>query len=183
LLNLQKENITVIVKGSKFMYAWMFLATFGGIAACIFLILNGFKLDSKYSFLYLGGGFLLFPIFLYLTFWALPGFKPGKVLLKLIEGANGSVLTKKCTIPFTDIRTIHFVRNPINLINDIVIENFNGRVTKIRTYNLIDDTDFIILVDQYIFPYMREDAKKVWDRNVNLADLYDDARYERKHKM
>ncbi|USK34274.1 YfjD family protein [Bacillus sp. F19] len=180
MLNLQKENNSIKMKGSKFMYVWMLLATFGGLAACIFLIVNGFKFDSKYSFFYLGGGFLLFPIFLYLTLWSLPGFVPGKTLLVVIEGANGSIIAKKDTIPFTSIKSIRFVRNPLNLINDIVIETFQGEVRKIRTYNLIDDTDFAILIDQYVYPNMSEDAKAVWDRHVNLSELFEHAKYERK---
>ncbi|WP_191556513.1 DUF5381 family protein [Metabacillus idriensis] len=180
MLNLQKENNSVKIKGSKFMYVWMLLATFGGLAACFFLIINGFKFDSKYSFFYLGGGFLLFPIFLYLTLWSLPGFVPGKTLLVLTEGSSGFIMTKINKIPFSNIRSIRIVRNPLNLINDIVIETFQGEVSKIRTYNLIDDTDFTIMVDQFIYPNMREDAKEFWDRHVNLSELFEDAKHERK---
>lgn len=180
MLNLEKNLNSILVKGSKFMYVWMLLATFGGLAVCMFLIVNGLKFDSKYSFFYLGGGIVLSPVFLYLTTWSLPGFIPGKVLLKLTEGPNGSVESKHKKIPFTSIKNIRFARNPLNLINDIVIETYDGKTAKIRTYNQLDDTDFAVLVDQYIYPYMNQDAKAVWDRHVNLNQLYIDAKYERK---
>ncbi|MEM5017392.1 DUF5381 family protein [Metabacillus indicus] len=180
MLNLTTNQNIVHIKGSKFMYVWMLLATFGGLAACVFLIANGLKFDSKYSLFYLGGGILLSPVFLYLTLWSLPGFVPGKVLLSLTEGPNGSVKSKNKNIPFTSIKNIRFVRNPLNLINDIVIETYDGKITKIRTYNQLDDTDFAVLVDQYIYPHMNQDAKTVWDRHVNLDQLFEDAKYERK---
>lgn len=180
MLNLEKDLNSIRVKGSKFMYVWMLLATFGGLAACVFLIANGLKFDSKYSFFYLGGGILLSPVFLYLTLWSLPGFVPGKVLLSLTEGPNGSVKSKNKNIPFTSIKNIRFVRNPLNLINDIVIETYDGKIAKIRTYNQLDDTDFAVLVDQYIYPHMNQDAKTVWDRNVNLNQLFEDGKYKRK---
>ncbi|WP_251626244.1 hypothetical protein [Metabacillus idriensis] len=44
----------------------------------------------------------------------------------------------------------------------------------------MDDTDFAILVDQFVYPNMREDAKEVWDRHVNLSELFEDAKHERK---
>nr|WP_282034405.1 DUF5381 family protein [Metabacillus indicus] len=180
LLNQEKDFNSIRVKGSKFMYVWMLLATFGGLAACMFLIVNGLEFDSKYSLFYLGGGILLSPVFLYLTLWSLPGFVPGRVLLKLTEGPNGSVESNNKKIPFTSIKNIRFARNPLNLINDIVIETYDGKTTKIRTYNQLDDTDFAVLVDQYIYPYMNQDAKTVWDRHVNLDQLFEDAKYERK---
>ncbi|WP_302052980.1 hypothetical protein [Cytobacillus oceanisediminis] len=37
---IQKKGETVIIKGSKFMYVWMFLATVGFLLACIFLIIH-----------------------------------------------------------------------------------------------------------------------------------------------
>ncbi|USK29046.1 YfjD family protein [Bacillus sp. CMF21] len=180
MLNLKKENQLIKVKGSKFMYGWMLLATFGALAASVFLILNGFKFESKYSLIYISGGFVFLPVFLYLTLWSLPGFIPGKILFILKEGVNGSVITKKRKILFNEILNLAFVRNPVNLINDIIIESIDGKITKICTYNLIDDTDFAVLVDKYVYPNMREDAKAVWDRQVNLSELYQHAKYERK---
>jgi hypothetical protein len=67
----------------------------------------------------------------------------------------------------------------LNLINDIVIETFNDQKIKIRTYNLIGDFRYQIIVDQYIYPYMTENAKKVWDRKINLENLRQQANYER----
>ncbi|WP_224773360.1 DUF5381 family protein [Metabacillus idriensis] len=181
MLNIKQTDSLIQVKGSKFYYSMIAVVILGGLVGCASLLIEGIKFSSVYSLLWLAGGFVFFPIFFYLFIWCLPGFIPGKVLVSLVEGEDGYVQFQKGNIPFNQIRNIAFVRNPINLINDIIIESLDGKITKIRTYNLIDETDFAILVDQYIFPYMREDAKKVWDRHVNLAELYDDARYERKY--
>ncbi|USK52406.1 YfjD family protein [Bacillus sp. CMF12] len=177
---IQKKGDKVIIKGSKFMYVWMFLATVGFLLACIFLIIHGLKFNSKYSFLYLGGGIVLTPFYLHLTLWSLPGLIPGKVLFKIISREKGTIISKKGTVSISDIRNINLVRNPINLINDIVIETFHDKKIKIRTYNLLGDLDYEMIVDQYIYPYMTQNAKKVWDRKVDLERLRKDARYERR---
>ncbi|KON90171.1 hypothetical protein AF332_01465 [Sporosarcina globispora] len=175
----QKKNDEIIVKGSNIMYILVSLATVGFLIACIFLIVHGLKFDSKYSLFYLGGGIIFTPFYLYITLWNLPGLIPGKILLSIIPGENGVVKTKKDTVPIKNIRNIDLVRNPINLINDIVIETFNDKKIKIRTYNLIGDFRYQIIVDQYIYPYMTENAKKVWDRKINLENLRQQANYER----
>ena len=161
------------------MYIWVFLATVGFLAACTFLIVHGLKFDSKYSLFYIGGGIIFTPFYLYLTLWHLPGLIPGKILLSIIPGENGVIRTKKYTVPIINIRNIDLVRNPLNLINDIVIEAFNDKKIKIRTYNLIGDYRYQIIVDQYIYPYLTENAKKVWDRKINLDHLRQQVNYER----
>lgn len=173
-----KDHITI--KGSNIMYVLVSLATVGFLIACIFLIVHGLKFDSKYSLFYLGGGIIFTPFYLYITLWNLPGLIPGKILLSIIPGENGVIKSKKGIVPIKDIRNIDLVRNPLNLINDIVIETFNDQKMKIRTYNLIGDFRYQIIVDQYIYPYMTENAKKVWDRKVDLEHLRKEARYERK---
>ncbi|MEK3856532.1 DUF5381 family protein [Cytobacillus sp. FSL H8-0458] len=176
---IQNKGDTVIIKGSKFMYVWIFLATVGFLLACIFLIIHGLKFNSKYSFLYLGGGIVFTPFYLHLTIWSLPGFMPGKVLFKIVPGEKGTVNAKKNTVPISNIRNINLVRNPLNLINDIVIETLDGQKIKIRTYNLLDDGDFQVIVDQYIFPYMNDNARKVWDRKIDLDKLREEDNYVR----
>jgi hypothetical protein len=74
------------------------------------------------------------------------------------------------------------VRNPLNLINDIVIETFDDKKIKIRTYNILDDLAYQVMVDQYIYPYMTENARKVWDRKVDLDRLLKIAKYERQEQ-
>ncbi|WHY36630.1 DUF5381 family protein [Cytobacillus firmus] len=177
---IQNKGDTVIIKGSKFMYVWIFLATVGFLLACIFLIIHGLKFNSKYSFLYLGGGIVLTPFYLYLTIWSLPGLMPGRVLFRIFPGEKGTVNAKKDMVSISNIRSINLVRNPLNLINDIVIDTFNDKKIIIRTYNLLGDLDYEMIVDQYIYPYMPENAKEVWDRKVDLERLRKVARYERK---
>jgi len=182
LSNVQKNNEAVNIKGSKFMYVWMFLATAGFLIACLYMIIHGLKFDSKYSLFYIVGGFVFTPFYLYLTLWHLPGLIPGKALLTIVPGENGIILLKKGTILIKNIRNIDMVRNPLNLINDIVIETFDDKKVKIRTYNLLDDLDYQIIVDRYIFPYLTENAGKVWDRKVNLEKLLRVAKYERQEQ-
>ncbi|MBM7606311.1 hypothetical protein JOC75_004359 [Metabacillus crassostreae] len=173
------EKEVINIKGSKFMYVWMLLATLGFLIGCCILIINGLKFDSSYSLLYLGGGIIFTPFYLYITLWSLPGFIPGKILLTIIRGENGSIKSKKGKVNIKNIRNIDLVRNPFNLINDIVIETFDNRFIKIRTYNLINDLAYQMMVDQYIYPYMTENSRKVWDRKVDLVRLKEVARYER----
>lgn len=178
--NIREEENTIFIKGSKFYYVLMFLATVGFLIGCVFLIINGLKFNSKYSLFYLGGGILFTPFYLYLTLWSLPGFIPGKILFKIIPGEGGRVISNKGTVPIKNIQDISFVRNPLNLINDIVIQTFDDKKIRIRTYNLLDELVYEMMVDQYIYPYMHEHAKQVWDRKINLERLSKEARYERK---
>lgn len=182
MVNVKKENNAIQVKGSKFMYGWMFFATVGFLIACFFLIIHGLKFESKYSLFYLGGGLIFTPIYLYLTLWSLPGFIPGKVLFTIVQGENGTIKSKKGTVYIKNIRNIDIVRNPLNLINDIVIDTLDNKTIKIRTYNLLDDLDYQVVVDQYLYPYITENAKKVWDRKVDLDKLQRVAKYERQEQ-
>jgi len=91
------------------------------------------------------------------------------------------VIYKNRNVLIKDIRIIDLVRNPLNLINDIVLESFEGDKLKIRTYNLLD-IDYDIVVDTYIYPYLIEDAQEVWNRKVNLEKLQRIAKYERGHQ-
>ncbi|KAF0821942.1 DUF5381 family protein [Cytobacillus firmus] len=180
----QDKGDSIVIKGSKFYYVLMFLATVGFLIACIFLIVHGLKFNSKYSFFYLGGGIIFTPFYLYITLWCLPGFKPGKVLLTIVPGDKGTVIGKRSTVSIKNIRNIDLIRNPINLINDIVIETFDDKKVKIRTYNLLDDGDFQVIVDQYIFPYMTENSRKIWDRKIDLDKLREEDNYvRREHKI
>ncbi|MBM7606312.1 hypothetical protein JOC75_004360 [Metabacillus crassostreae] len=180
MLNVYSESENAIhVKGSKFMYGWILLTLNGGVFACLFLITHGLKFDSSYSLIYLGGGIMCLPFFLYITLWTLQGFIPGKVLLTIYQGENGTIKSKKGIVNFKNIRNIDIVRNPFNLINDVIIDTFDNKTIKIRTYNLLDELDFQVIVDQYIYPYMTENSRKVWDRKVDLVKLKEITKYER----
>lgn len=127
MLNIKTEENSIKIKGSKFMYGWMALFVLGGLASCLFVIFEGFSFESKYSLFYIFGGIILFPIFLYLTLWSVPGFIPGKILLTIVLGENGTVKSNKGTVYIKNIRNINLVRNPLNLINEIVIETFDNK--------------------------------------------------------
>lgn len=174
------KNKTTNIKGSKYMYVWMALFVLGGLAGSVFLIVEGLSFEYDYSIIYIFGGVIFFPIFLYLSICALPGLIPGKVLFSIDSGDNGFVRAKKENVSIKSIRNINLKRNPFNLMNDIVIETFNDKTLKIHTYNLLDDLQYEMIVDQYIYPYMDENAKKVWDRKIDLERLRKVARYERK---
>ncbi|UAC49898.1 YfjD family protein [Bacillus aquiflavi] len=183
MVNVQKNNDAIKIKGTKFMYVLIFLTTVGSLIACLFLIIHGFKFDSKYSLLYIGAGFIYTPFCLNLTLWHLPGLIPGKVLFTIVPGENGTVISKKGTVLIKKIRNIDMVRNPFNLINYLVVETFDDKKIKISTYNLIlGDTDYQVIVDRYIFPYMTESARKVWDRKINLELLREEENYERQEQ-
>ncbi|WP_235178905.1 DUF5381 family protein [Bacillus cihuensis] len=68
------------------------------------------------------------------------------------------------------------------MINYVVIETYDDKKVRIPTYNLLDDFDYQVMVDQFIFPYMTENARKVWDRKVDLNVLLKEVRYERQER-
>ncbi|WP_224773361.1 DUF5381 family protein [Metabacillus idriensis] len=179
MLNLISSGSNLQVKGSKFYYGILAAFILGGLLGTSYLIFDGLKFSSAFSFLWIVGGFIFFPIYLYLFIWFLPGLIPGKVLISLFQGNDGYLVTKKGNISFKQIRNIDLVRNPLNLVNNMVIETFDGRVIKIPTYDLIDDTDFAVIVDKYIFLHLTPEAKQVWDCKVNLDKLYENVKYER----
>lgn len=179
MINLTTSGNTVKIKGSKFYYGILAAFILGGLLGTGYLIIEGLKFSSTFSILWIGGGFIFFPIFLYLFLWFLPGLIPGKVLISLVQGENGYIVTKKGNVSFQNIQQINLVRNSLNLVNSIVIETFDRKVYKIPTYDLVDEVDYAVIVDKYIFPHMTSEAKAVWDRKVNLEKLYNEVKYER----
>lgn len=180
MLNFRESGKEINIKGSKFYYGILAAFLVGGLLGTGYLIIEGLKFSSAFSFVWMIGGFIFFPIFCYLFLWFLPGMIPGRTLVTLIQGPGGSLRSKKGDIPFEAIKFIELRRNGLTLVNSMYIETFDGKTFRIPTYDLIDDTDFSILVDQYIYPNMNQDAKKVWDRHVNLSKLFDEVGYERK---
>ncbi|WP_243290987.1 DUF5381 family protein [Bacillus sp. FJAT-47783] len=168
MANIKTEGEIIKVKGSKFMYAWSVLFNFGGIGACLFILHYGLQFESKYSLRYIGGGLSLLPFFIYTTLWYLPSYKPGKILFTIVMGEDGKIVTKKRNVSIKDIREIDYVYNQINLMNDIVIKTYNHKKVKIRTYNLLDDDDFFRCIDNYVYPFMTEEAKMNWDHKYKF---------------
>ncbi len=109
MLNVKSENGSLHIKGSKFMYVWMALATVGFLIGCIILIINGLKFESSYSLLYLGGGLIFTPFYIYITLWSLPGFLTGRILLTIIPGERGSIASKKGKLFFDHIQNIQLI--------------------------------------------------------------------------
>ena len=175
--NIKIKNDIISVKGAK-LYYLLVLVVFilGGLVGCFFLLKEGFAFESNYALFYIFGGIIFTPIFLYLFLWYLPGYKTGKILFQMDKGA---IITPKRTIPAREIKDIYIIRNGFNLMEEIIIETYSGKRSKIRTYNIIDDLDIQILVDQYIYPYLKDEAKETWDKNVNLEYLSNTGGYNR----
>ncbi|MGM0923959.1 MAG: DUF5381 family protein [Bacillota bacterium] len=180
MLNLNESGNTVSIKGSKFYYAILAAFILGGLFGTGYLIFEGLKFSSAFSILWVVGGFIFFPIFLYLFLWFIPGLIPGRILISLVQGESGYLKTKKGNVLFTAIKQIELKRNTLNLINSIVIETFEQKVYKIPTYDLIDEVDYAVIVDKYMYPHMTAESKMVWDRKVNLDKLFKEVKYERK---
>lgn len=165
------------------MRVWSGLFTIGGVLVCLFLIIQGFKFNSSYSILYIGTGLIFLPIMSYLTFWGLPGFKPGKILFKIIPGDNGEIISNKFTVPIRDIKEIDLERNRFTLYNNIVINTFNNRSFVIKTYNVLNDYRFYATIDEYVYPFLSVEAREIWDRRISNNQLLKDLNFERKHNM
>ncbi|PLR66643.1 hypothetical protein CYJ36_17635 [Bacillus sp. UMB0893] len=161
------------------MYVGMTLFILGGLIACYVLITSGLKFESKYAVLYLAGGLLLSPFFIYETLWALPGFIPGKTFFVIHQGNQGEITSKKQSVPIKQIRNIEYKRNPINLLNEVIIETYQGKKIKLKTYNFVAEVQFFDHIDRYVFPYMTDEARIVWDRKISNNQLLKDINYER----
>ncbi|CAM3826629.1 DUF5381 family protein [Mesobacillus zeae] len=179
LLNLRQKNDSIQVKGSKLLYVHVSLALLGSLVGLFFLFRTGIKFESHYSFYYLGVSIIFTPFMLYLALWHLSGFIPGKVLIKIIPGENGEIKSGGKSVKFKDINEVSFYRRPINLMNVILLETRDGKKVRIPTYNLIADWQVDIMVDKYIYPHMNEQARKVWDRKIDLKELFESTTYKR----
>ncbi|MGG4489572.1 DUF5381 family protein [Metabacillus idriensis] len=179
--NTPGDNSIIKVRGPLLMYIWMGLFVFGGLAACYILITYGLKFESDYSLIYLGGGLILSPFFIYEALWALPGFVPGKVLFKIHQGENGSIVSNKKAVQFKNIRNIDLKRNPLNLFNEVYVKTYDNRTVKFKTYNLLHEVNFYDVVDEHIFPHMTEEAKIVWNRKITDDQFLKSMNYERKN--
>ncbi|WP_243290988.1 DUF5381 family protein [Bacillus sp. FJAT-47783] len=182
MANIKTEGEIIKVKGSKFMYCWVATGTWGGIVSCLILLFNGLKFESNYSLFYIGGGIGFLPFCVYLTFWHLPGFKPGKVLFTIVPGEEGKIVTKKHTVPIKQIREIDLVRNPFNLMLEIVIKTYHNKVIKIKTYNLLQEVDYFDVVDEFVYPFMREEVKNKWDKIIDGSQFLKNINYTRKQQ-
>lgn len=177
MANLKIKNDIIYVKGSKFIYVcFLVLGILGFLVGCFFLLKVGFAFESNYSLFYIFGGIVFTPIFLYLFLWYLPGYKIGKVFFKI---ENGTIITPKRTIPAQDIKDIYIIRNGFNLMEEMIIETYSGKKTKVRTYNILSELDIKLVIDKYLYPYLSDETKKTWDKKVNLDYLFTIAKYKR----
>ncbi|MEK3806270.1 DUF5381 family protein [Bacillus sp. FSL H8-0547] len=169
------------IRGPFLMYVWMFLFVFGGLISCVVLIYNGLKFESNYALIYLGGGLMFLPFFVYEAIWALPGFVPGKVLFRIFPGSKGKIVSKKAEVEFINIKNIDYKRNPINLFNEIYVETFDEKRIKFKTYNLLHEVNFYDIVDEHVYPHMEENARKIWDRKISNDQILKSMGYERRN--
>lgn len=165
------------------MRVWSGLFTIGGVAVCLFLIIQGFKFNSSYSILYIGAGLIFLPIMSYLTIWGLPGFIPGKILFRIFSGEHGKITSKKVSVNLFDIRDIDLERNRFTLYNNVVITTNDNQKRVIKTYNVLNDFTFYERIDEFVYPYMNPEAKRAWDHKVSNHDLLQSLKFERKHNL
>ncbi|WP_167556189.1 DUF5381 family protein [Priestia flexa] len=129
------------------------------------------------------GDFVFIPTFTYLSAWFLPGLIPGKTLISLVKGPNGYVKSKKGNIPFRNIKEADLRRNGFTLVKRLVINMHDGKQYCICTYDLIDELDINVMINQYVYPYMTPDARKVWNEQVNFEKLHELIKYKREDNM
>ena len=60
-----------------------------------------------------------------------------------------------------------------------MIKTFEGRAYKIPVYGIIQDYDFCLLIELYVYPYMSPEGKQWWDGWVNLKWMKEVGKYER----
>ncbi len=145
----------------------------------LFVLREGIRFESNYSLYYLASSLIFIPFLVYQLLWYFPGLIPGKVLIKIIPGEYGEIKSGGKSVKFKDINEVSFYRRPINLMNVILFETRNGKKVRIPTYNLIDDWQVDIMVDKYIYPHMNEQARTVWDRKIDLKELFESTTYKR----
>jgi len=179
LLNIQQFEDIINVKGSKLHYILLLIFYLGGIFGMMWAVIEGLSFSSVFSFTWLVGGIVLLPVFIYLFIWFIPGLPPGKSIISLIKGPNGYFKTSKGNVPFSLIKEAELRRNGLTLINVLVLTTYDGKEYRIPTYNLIDELDVDVLIDRYVYPYMTPESQTVWDRQVNLEELYKEVEYKR----
>lgn len=54
----------------------------------------------------------------------------------------------------------------------------DGKQYCICTYDLIDELDINVMINQYVYPYMTPDARKVWNEQVNFEKLHELIKYK-----
>ncbi|UNL87194.1 DUF5381 family protein [Priestia koreensis] len=94
------------------------------------------------------------------------------------EGTKWLLQNQKRQRPFSSIKEAEVRRNGLTLINVLVLTTHDEKQYQIRTYNLIDELYVDVLIDRYVYPYMRPESQAVWDRQVNLEELYKEAEYK-----
>ncbi|WP_367036313.1 DUF5381 family protein [Rossellomorea marisflavi] len=121
------------------------------------------------------------PLFLYLFFCFLPGLILGRTLVTLMKGMDGyfKTTTRKGLVPFRSIKHVKLLQNRLTLVERIVIKIFEGRTYKIPVYGIIQDYDFCLIIEQYVYPYMSPEGKNWWDGWVNLKWIKEVGNYER----
>ncbi|WLR41447.1 DUF5381 family protein [Bacillus carboniphilus] len=176
------KNNLLHIKGSKIALLFNTFALCALLFGDIWVIVESLKFETIRSLYYLSGGISILPIILYVTLRYLPGLIPGKTLFMIEPGE--CIIYKRRIIPFFNISNIGFMYSNINWMDYIVVEQNRGRKVKIPTYNIIPHNDCQIVIDHYVYPYMNEEAKQVWDRKIDLERLLEDAKYKREeHKI
>lgn len=183
LLNMKHSGDEIHIKGSKIHYVALILFVVGGLLSSIYLILEGLTFSSTFSLLWLVGGMIFLPIFSYLFIWFSPGLIPAKTIVSLVPGPSGYIQTKKGNIPFRNIKEADLRRNGFTLVKRLVINMHDGKQYCICTYDLIDELDINVMINQYVYPYMTPDARKVWNEQVNFEKLHELIKYKREDNM
>nr|WP_163070729.1 DUF5381 family protein [Priestia flexa] len=92
-------------------------------------------------------------------------------------------MKKKGNIPFRNIKEADLRRNGFTLVKRLVINMHDGKQYCICTYDLIDELDINVMINQYVYPYMTPDARKIWNEQVNLEKLHELIKYKREDNM
>ncbi|WP_110926231.1 DUF5381 family protein [Bacillus massiliglaciei] len=152
----------------------LFLATTGMGLGSLVLIIAGLQFDSKYSLLYLGAGIFTSPYGLVTTMLVWPAFtRKGKWLYTLTKGPDGQIISRKQSVYYKDIKKIRLGSSSLIrgiFFKDVIIETFQGKRVVIPAYNIIGHFEFNQHVKEYILPYMRKEARVVWQRKFENQD-------------
>ncbi|AZB44514.1 hypothetical protein CEF21_20700 [Bacillus sp. FJAT-42376] len=151
---------------------WMLIASLGVFLFCIWIMIDALQFNSKYSLIAIVASLAGIIFGLYLFLHALPGFlKKGRVMFEIVTGSNGRIQSKKKCVLLKDIKDITIDRKGFTpraiFFEDLIIYTQQDKVIKIPTYNMVNDVVVRKQINDYILPYMSENAQKSYKAKLN----------------
>ncbi|MTH53698.1 hypothetical protein GKZ89_09810 [Bacillus mangrovi] len=154
----ESQPLIIEIKGNQRLITIGLVVSIAVIPICALITYYAFKSGYTTSLLGVLGGVTGLFFGCYFLFHSSPVFfNKNKVLLRIISGADGRIVSDKISIPFNEIKDINIEHKGLTLRSwlyyDIVIRTTQGKKIRIPTYNVLDAEDFKPYIENYILPF------------------------------